>query len=268
MPTLNFRGKLDYQKCAALYAKARDKEKGKSLCSKPHYYIRYDYHTHPHTKQYERAYSLLMYRTDILIFWADGTVYVDGYSSNTTTMVLNDYGPLRIFSNSGHRAQDTRRFWGERGANYPVGNGVVIDADGYVRGLKDTFRRVKKSAKKKRRELIAAFRLAATGRIILGEFAAAQKDAQGWQAMMPVGHDRDEAFQALLTEADHAKIAPYFAAAKPTRLAFGRKGKRYATQELAAMAVVNGLLRHRLQDGYDSPDHEDYTKRYGLVRAA
>lgn len=270
MPTLNFSGKLNYHKCAALYAKARDKSKGKALHGSTHYYIRYDSHSHPITHKWERAYSLRMYQTDILIYWADGTIYVDGYNSPTTSQVLNDYGPVRIWSNSSLPTNTTRRFgsWSANGnKGWPVDGGIYISPAGVVHGLKDTFRRVKPSKLKERRAIGAKFRLAATGRIVLGEFPATKRDsAGGWQAVVPKGHAKDDAFVLLMGEADHGKIWPLFASGEPTARLFGRKHVNYPTQESAATAVVDNLLRHHLADRYNSPYFEDHVVTYPPVQ--
>lgn len=265
--------KLSYDACANLHDTARDKLRGKPISKTANYYIRYDTHTNPTTGQSERAYSLRMYSTDILVFWQDGTIYVDEYNSITTNTVLDELGPLHIFTQSTHRATCKHRFWvsAGRGANYPMCGGVVINPDGVIHGRKDTFRRVKEEAKKERAAMTKQFRKHAVPRILLGEFGDAfcmrEQFNTGWKARVPrMDNTKRQLFCALSENKSHEEIFALVQDMSALTRKFGRHEMHYPTPELAAFAAINSLIRSVMQDSYNNPWYEDYVVEFEPVR--
>jgi hypothetical protein len=245
MPALNISGRLSYTHAKHLFNSRHSKKKNyKPVHNSTNYSIR----------QRGDAYVLRMYNTDILVFHPDGSIYCDGYDSMTTRQVMNDYGPVRMWSNAQVRFCCKYRFDNCRSRyyGYPVNNGFTIDPTGFVHGLVDRVRIIDPSTRAERTQLAKQFRDKAIARVCLGEFGAlAKRENDEWHAYVP--SETYRVAELLLQEADHNAINYQLdLGLRAISVGFYRRHaeKRvYATQDEAYHAVMNSLQRALLNWG-------------------
>src|SRR5882672_7346072 len=237
-PNLKIHERLSYGHIAELLERHRHKKTGEYNIyngNSDNYALRSRGYTNPATHQYETAMCVRLYSTDILQYFADGTVVVNDYDSSVTRYMLDRLGPITVFKSPTCRWYDKQR-WRPRGSgvDYPMRKAIVIPPDGIVVGMVDRGGRIKAEAKKERAFLSKKFRERALTRLALGEFPGAiVRVTNGWQARVPcLTENKKMLFTLLSEEMDHQSIAQFYSAAHKqetiSHVVFGRdRGARF-----------------------------------------
>lgn len=218
-PQFTIYGKLSYERCAQLFDPHPKTGMFNISTQRP---TRSNYHI----RKVPDGYALKMYNTDIITWYKDSSIVYIPYDSSITRSTMNEFGPLRIWSNKRAAYRCNERFgnWG-RGVNYPFAPSrysMKLDADGYIRGLFDESQWIKPERRGPRREKLKKFREMALGRIMLGEFdnlathgthKFRRKTMTGWWAALPF--DRKTLFNLLLSGMTFDEINAYLKQSVP-----------------------------------------------------
>jgi hypothetical protein len=232
------------------------------------YAIRAQEHKHPLSSHChsEVAMCVRHYDTDILQFFKDGTIRVDDYDSKATRDIIRSLGPIAQFNDRNGRRWRPHGSWDD--PDYPLNNPVVIHPDGYVHEWKEKKRRVKADAKPERKRIRQKFIKNALGRILLGEFPEMLvRDHDGtWIAQIPQRYsNKEEMYRLFLAGASHNEIQATMqdVPMDPISWAFGRRVISYPSSDKAAYAIVNSLLRDRMDR---TEDYERYEVTFPPIK--
>jgi len=186
-----------------------------SAPGRSHYWLYEGNETNPLLNLRMNCVRLKMYNTYIHTWWEDGTYQSINWDSAITRDALNAFGPVRVWKDSRCLYRDRHRF-GRRNNDYPYGNGIVVDPDGWIHGLVDFKDVLRPGARAERTAIRNQLRLNATSRILLGEFgdvfAALRQDVKkgfgrwesGWMAQIPPAYSNIA--RLLYEEADNSVI--------------------------------------------------------------
>lgn len=115
---------MTFEEATAIMATARRMDAGKPIANNTRLYRRGD-----------DCYAIRLHETDIITLWADGRVTLDtgGWQTVTTKARINEYGPVRVWSDKGiwyckHSPTYDGGDW-TKGA-LPFFDGITFDADG------------------------------------------------------------------------------------------------------------------------------------------
>lgn len=123
--------KLTFEKCQALWGKAKNKEAGKPIANNTRLF--YDSHND--------SFRIRLHKTDILIITNDNCYHYDNgeYFTMTTKDRFNTYGPISIWTEKG--------LW-YVGESIPYFNGMIINKEGRILNSENSSKDMKEKNRK------------------------------------------------------------------------------------------------------------------------